>query len=212
MERNVEADRRARTVVAKCTYVTVTMPGFASLRSLLIEVFHQWIPHITDVARQIHKTHTTTDKSIEKHPSAGSKRQRKKRGKGGRGSVVRGETLNTQWCVFLSAGCLMKLLSISLSHRFFHALFLSHLNNRVFRSLPGGKGSAPRTEVEVESQVCMYVVRCDVMIGLIGLISAVAVIVIQRCLTDLSFSSLAPTDQPPHRSTRSSPSMRGSSR
>lgn len=48
---------------------------------------------------------TTTDKSIDKHPAVGSHRQQQARkgkrgGKaagGGRGGVVRGETLGTQW-------------------------------------------------------------------------------------------------------------------
>lgn len=95
MERAVEADRRARTVVAKC------------------ESCRDWVrrmrrPNVVVRVCSIHAhrtSETPTDKSIDKHPSAGSKRQaRKQRGKAGRGSVVRGETLNTQWCVGMSVG------------------------------------------------------------------------------------------------------------
>lgn len=103
-----------------------------------------------------------TDKSIDKHPSAGSKRQArsKKKGKAGRGSVVRGETLNTQWSVYRRAR--KKQCALAIRYTYIVRLIPSSsmhrtnatTNNRVFRSLPRGKGSPAQTEVQVESQVC----------------------------------------------------------
>lgn len=139
MERAVETDKRARTVVAKCACVAAASgSGRFRLRGTTKPIRLAQPPvHPT--------THPppSTDKSIDKHPAAGSKRPRKGKrgGKGGRGSVVRGEALHTQW-VF-----------------------------RSLPPSKGLGGATPRTEIDVESQVGWFKIeRCFFLVGVWGLV------------------------------------------